>query len=144
MKSHESREKGAVESIVVPSWAKSTVSGCVRKDAKESRWNIPGRRAHMVRIAWREPVACSWVEGKRRRQRPLLRVSATKLRASASWEAARKLDILTVTKREAEPPIPIALTVSVGDGAVRSEALRASVDDLNNGTESCESFKLRD
>ena len=41
----------------------------------------------------------------------LLRVSATKLRASASWESARKLDILTVTKREAEPPIPIALTV---------------------------------
>ena len=38
-------------------------------------------------------------------------MSATKLRASASWESARKLDILTVTKREAEPPIPIALTV---------------------------------
>ena len=65
----------------------------------------------MVRIEWRGPVGCPWVEGKSRRQRPLLRVSATKLRASASWEAARKLDILTVTKREAEPPIPIALTV---------------------------------
>ena len=49
--------------------------------------------------------------GEGRRQRPLLRVSATKLRVSASWESARKLDILTVTKREAEPPIPIALTV---------------------------------
>ncbi len=41
----------------------------------------------------------------------MLRVSATKLRASASCEDARKLDILTATKREAEPPIPIALTV---------------------------------
>ena len=29
----------------------------------------------------------------------------------ASWESARKVDILTVTKREADPPIPIALTV---------------------------------
>ena len=39
----------------------------------------------------------------------MLRVSATKLRASASWESARKLDILTVTKREAEPPIHSAV-----------------------------------
>ena len=64
-----------------------------------------------MRIEWSGPVGCKCVVGKRRRHRPLLRVSATKLRASASCESARKLDILTVTKREADPPIPIALTV---------------------------------
>ena len=51
------------------------------------------------------------VEGRRSKQRPLLRVSATRLRASASCVDARKLDILTEAKREAEPPIPMALTV---------------------------------
>ncbi len=51
------------------------------------------------------------VKGKRTTQRPLLRVRATKLRASASLESARKPDILTERKREAEPPMPMALTV---------------------------------
>ena len=44
-------------------------------------------------------------------ERPLLRVSATRFRASASGEEERKSDILIEMKREAAPPIPIALTV---------------------------------
>ena len=36
---------------------------------------------------------------------------ATRLRASASRELARKPDILIERKREAVPPMPIALTV---------------------------------
>ena len=39
----------------------------------------------------------------------MLRVSATRLRASTSCKDARKLDILTEAKREAEPPIPMGV-----------------------------------
>ena len=41
----------------------------------------------------------------------LLRVRATRLRASASLESAKKPDILMERKREAVPPMPMALTV---------------------------------
>ena len=51
------------------------------------------------------------VKGRRTTQRPLLRVRATRLRASASLESAMKPDILIERKREAEPPMPMALTV---------------------------------
>ena len=51
------------------------------------------------------------VKGRRTTQRPLLRVRATRLRASASRELARKPDILIERKREAVPPMPMALTV---------------------------------
>ena len=43
--------------------------------------------------------------------RPLLRVSATRLRASASSDAAIKDVNLAERNSEAEPPIPMALTV---------------------------------
>ena len=51
------------------------------------------------------------MEGKRRAQRPLLRVKATRLRASASLDCPKKGDILTEKYREAEPPMPMARTV---------------------------------
>ena len=44
-------------------------------------------------------------------ERPLLRVSATRLRASASSDAAMKDVNLAETNSEAEPPIPMAFTV---------------------------------
>ena len=44
-------------------------------------------------------------------ERPLLRVSATRLRASASSDAAMKDVNLAETNSEAKPPIPMALTV---------------------------------
>ena len=50
-------------------------------------------------------------KGRRTTQRPLLRVRATRLRASASRELAKKPDILMERKREAVPPMPMALTV---------------------------------
>ena len=43
--------------------------------------------------------------------RPLLRVSATRLRASAASDAAIKDVNLAERNSEAEPPIPMALTV---------------------------------
>ena len=45
------------------------------------------------------------------RERPLLRVRATRFRASASGDEERKSDILMEMKREAAPPMPMALTV---------------------------------
>ena len=51
------------------------------------------------------------MKGRRTTHKPLLRVRATKLRASASLESARKRLILTERKREAVPPMPMALTV---------------------------------
>ena len=44
-------------------------------------------------------------------ERPLLRVSATRLRASACSDATMKDVNLAETNSEAEPPIPMALTV---------------------------------
>ena len=43
--------------------------------------------------------------------KPLLRVRATRLRASASSDAAIKDVNLAERKKEAEPPIPIVFTV---------------------------------
>ena len=51
------------------------------------------------------------VVGRTRSDRPLLRVRATRFLASASGEEERKSDILIEMKREAAPPIPMALTV---------------------------------
>ena len=51
------------------------------------------------------------VLGRRRKQRPLLRVRATKLRAWASLVLVRKSEILHDTNTEATPPMPMALTV---------------------------------
>ena len=49
--------------------------------------------------------------GRTRSDRPLLRVRATRFLALASGEEERKSDILIEMKREAAPPIPMALTV---------------------------------
>ena len=46
-------------------------------------------------------------------ERPLLRVSATRLRASASSDAAMKDVNLAETNSEAEPPIPIPIAFTV-------------------------------
>ena len=64
-----------------------------------------------MRKQWREEVGNLSVEGSKRAQRPLLQVRATRLRAWASLVEVRSLEILTERKREATPPIPIALTV---------------------------------
>ena len=65
----------------------------------------------MVRRECRAQEGNLSVKGRRTTQRPLLRVRATRLRASASRELARKPDILIERKREAVPPMPMALTV---------------------------------
>ena len=53
-----------------------------------------------------------WVAGgSRMTDKPLLRVRATRLRASASSDAAIKDVNLAERKSEAEPPMPIAFTV---------------------------------
>ena len=64
-----------------------------------------------MRREWRgEPTY--WVAGgSRMTDKPLLRVRATRLRASASSDAAIKDVNLAERKSEAEPPIPIAFTV---------------------------------
>ena len=80
-----------------------------------------------VRVTLSFGIGCL-VVGKRRRHRPLLRVSATKLRASASWESARKLD----GDKEGGRTSNSNSLDSVGDGAVRREALRTGVDNLND------------
>lgn len=58
-----------------------------------------------------EDVGYRSVAGSITRERPLLRVSATRLRASASADENRNSDILMETKRDAAPPIPMAFTV---------------------------------
>ena len=64
-----------------------------------------------MRKKCREEVGNLSVEGSKRTHRPLLRVRATRLRAWASLVEVRNSEILTERKREATPPIPIALTV---------------------------------
>ena len=96
----------------------SVVSGCDKKSARASVSRssapivkIPCLYAHCVRRELRgEPTY--WVAGgSRMTDRPLLRVRATRFRASASSDAAMKEVNLAERKSEAEPPIPIAFTV---------------------------------
>ena len=92
-----------------------------------------------MRSEWRAQEGNLSVKGRRTTQRPLLRVRATRLRASASRELARKPDILIERKREAVPPMPIALTV-IRESAVRGKEAREIVDEFDNGRERGEGF----
>ena len=95
-----------------------TVSGSERNCARatglrgaEPTVKMPWRYPQRVRRECRAEEGNLSVKGRRTTHRPLLRVRATKLRASASLELARKRLILTERKREAVPPMPMALTV---------------------------------
>ena len=83
-----------------------------------------------MRSEWRAQEGNLSVKGRRTTQRPLLRVRATRLRASASRELARKPDILIERKRANANSFN-----SVRESAVRGKEEREIFDEFDNGRE---------